>query len=174
MTCVEKGIDYELVPIAYGSDEHRALHPFAKIPVLEAPAGVIFETFAITAYLDEAFPGPSLQPAEPLARARMHTWMGLCSDYLYREVVRGIPRDRDPSVEELQAAKEALERAESLMGEERFLAGSQVTLADLYLAPQVANCGEKAPQLLDGLERIGIWAARMASLESFMRTTRQS
>jgi glutathione S-transferase len=35
MTCIEKGIEHELVPIAYGSDEHAALHPFMRIPIIE-------------------------------------------------------------------------------------------------------------------------------------------
>jgi glutathione S-transferase len=172
MTCVEKGVQYELVPIAYGSDEHGALHPFRRIPVLEGPAGVIVETLAITGYIDEAFSGPSLQPTDDVARAQMRTWMGLCGDYLYREVVRGIPRDREPSDDELKAARTALERAEALVGEGPFLTGKQLTLADLYLAPQLANCGEKAPQLLDGLDALAQWAPRMAALESFKQTMR--
>jgi glutathione S-transferase len=82
MTCIEKHIDHELVRIAYGSAEHRALHPFGRIPIIEYGETVIFETLAITGHLDEAFPGPALQPEGHAARARMRTWMGLCTDYL--------------------------------------------------------------------------------------------
>ncbi len=28
----EKGVDYEIVPLAFGSDELRAVNPFGKIP----------------------------------------------------------------------------------------------------------------------------------------------
>ena len=94
MTCIEKGIDHELVPIAYGSAEHAALHPFMRIPVLEVDGATITETLAITGYLDEAFPGPSLQPGDAQDRTRMRMWMSLCGDYLYRDVVRTIPRDQ--------------------------------------------------------------------------------
>src|SRR5216683_183997 len=57
MTCIEKGVEYELVPIAYGSADHTAMHPFGRIPVLEHDGKIITEGLAITSYLDEAFNG---------------------------------------------------------------------------------------------------------------------
>jgi glutathione S-transferase len=170
MTCVEKGIDHELVPIAYGSAEHAALHPFLRIPIIEVAGTTLTETLAITGLLDETFPGPSLQPGDGAGRARMRMWMSLCSDYLYRDVVRGIPRSRVPADGELATARTALERADGLVGAGPFLVGETLTLADLYLAPQVSNCREKAPSLLDGLVALAGWAERIAARDSFRRT----
>lgn len=170
MTCIEKGIEHDLVPVPYGTAEHGELHPFRRIPILEVDGTMIFESLAITGYLDEAFPGPALQPDSPAARIRMRTWMSLCSDYLFRDVVRAIPRDRAPSDEELATARAVLERAEGLVGGEPFLAGDALTLADLYLAPQLANCEEKAPELLEGLDALVAWARGMSERESFQRT----
>jgi glutathione S-transferase len=170
MTCVEKGIEHELVPIVPGTGEPRALHPFRRIPVVEIGDVVVFETLAITGHLDEAFDGPALQPEGLEARTRMRTWMGLCADYLYREVVRTVPRNRAITAEETATARLALERAEALVGDDAFLAGDALTLADLYLAPQVANCAEKAPDLLADLPALNAWAARIAERESFRRS----
>jgi glutathione S-transferase len=171
MTCVEKGIAYELVPVAYGSAEHGALHPFRRMPILEIDGvGRIIETLAITGYLDDAFAGPSLQPGDPAGRVAMRTWMAICGDYLFRDVVRAIPRDRAPSDQELTTARAALERAESLVPATTYLAGEALSLADLYLAPQLSNCREKAPELLDGLGRLGGWAERITGRESFRAT----
>ena len=170
MTCIEKGIDHELVPIAYGSAEHAALHPFLRIPIIEVAGTTLTETLAITGLLDETFPGPPLQPGDGVARARMRMWMSLCSDYLYRDVVRGIPRNRVPADGELATARTALERADALVGAGPFLVGETLTLADLYLAPQVSNCREKAPTLLDGLVALDGWAERIAPRDSFRRT----
>ena len=146
MACVEKGVDHELVPVKYGSEEHGALHPFRRIPILEADGMFVFETLASTGYVDEAFEGPSLQPGDVAGRTAMRTWMGICGDYLFRQVVRSIPRDREPTEEELAGAREALGRAETLLGETArvgsgggSLVGSEISLADLYLAPQLAN-----------------------------------
>ena len=170
MTCIEKGVEYELVPVAYGSEEHGRIPPFRRMPILEIDGSMMPETLAITGHLDEAFPGPSLQPDDHAARARMRIWMAVCSDYLFRDVVRTIPRERPATDEELTTAATALGRAEELMDGGSFLAGDQLTLADLYLAPQIANCGEKAPALLDGLEAIAAWARLLGARESFQLT----
>src|ERR1700680_3678037 len=90
MTCIEKGIEYELVPIAYGSADHTAMHPFTRIPVLEHDGRIITEGLAITGYLDEAFDGPALQPADLDERTRMREWLSRCADYAFRDVVRNV------------------------------------------------------------------------------------
>jgi glutathione S-transferase len=171
MTCAEKGLAYELVPVRYGSEGHGALHPFRRMPILEIGETVIFETLAATGYVDEAFDGPSLQPGDPAGRAAMRTWMGVCGDYLFRQVVRGIPRDRTPSAEESEVAREALGRAESILDDESaYLVGEAPTLADLYLAPQLANCREKAPELLAEHPRLTSWLGTIEQRPSFTST----
>ncbi len=147
------------------------------MPILEIGETVIFETLAATGYVDEAFDGPSLQPDDPAGRAAMRTWMGVCGDYLFRQVVRGIPRDRTPTDEELSVADKALGRAESILGEEgasdeeaSFLVGEAPTLADLYLAPQLANCREKAPEILAEHPRLTGWLGTFEQRPSFTAT----
>ena len=171
MTCLEKGAEYELVAVARGSAAHLAMHPFGRMPVLEVDGLVIPEGLAIMGYLDEALPGPALLPRDAVARARARAWMSICGDYVFRDVVRGIPRDREPTNEELSTARTVLERIESMVGDSSFLVGETLTLADLYLAPQVSNCREKAPQLLDGLTALGAWFAGIEARDSFQRTT---
>lgn len=170
MACVEKGIDYELLPVSYGSEAHGELHPFRRMPILEFDGRMIFETLAITGHLDEAFEGPALQPQDLTERLHMRTWMGVCADYLFREVVRGIPRDRPATETELSAARTALAGAEGMLQGEAFLAGGCLSLADLYLAPQLANCREKAPELLGGLEGLARFMTIMGERESFRLT----
>jgi glutathione S-transferase len=159
-----------LVPVDYGSEAHGEMHPFRRMPILEVDGLLVIESLAVTGYLDEAFPGPSLQPEDIGARARMRTWMGICADYLWRDVVRGLPRGRPPSKEQKAAARTALERAQSLGIEGPFLLGDAPTLADLYLAPQVANCREKAPEVLDGLEHLAAWWDTLARRRSLSET----
>jgi glutathione S-transferase len=170
MTCIEKGLDYELVALARGSAEHSRLHPFARMPILEHDGRHITEGLAITSYLDEAFDGPVLQPADLDRRTRMREWMSQSADYAFREVVRLVPRNRTPTEEELAGARAVLERLDGLIGSEQFLAGAGVTLADLYLAPQVSNAREKAPELLASLDALNDWFARISARESFRRT----
>jgi glutathione S-transferase len=171
MTCLEKGGEYELVPVARGRAEHFAMHPFARMPVLEVDGRFIPESLAVIGYLDEALPGPALQPTDPFARARMRTWIGVCGDYVFRDVVLTIPRDREPTEEEATTARTVLERLEAMAGDGEFLVGGSLTLADLCLAPQISNCNEKAPSLLADLPALGAWFAEMQARESFQRTS---
>lgn len=170
MVAIEKDIPYELVPIAYGGPEHEAMHPFKRIPVIEHDGLVIAESLAITGYLDEAFPGPSLQPPGLVERTRMRTWMSLCGDYVYRDVVRGLPRGTPPSPDQLEAARNVLGKVEQAIDDRPFLLGEEITLADLYLAPQASNGREKAPELLAALPRLSGWLAAVESRPSFTRT----
>jgi len=173
MTCAEKGVEYELVPVKRFSDEHEAMHPFKRMPVLEHDGRVLTEGLAITGYVDEAFSGPALVPEDIEQRARVRQWQSMCADYGFRRVVRGVPRDRDPTGEELAEARDVLERFDSFAGDGAFLVGEQITLADIYLAPQVANAREKAPQLLESLDSLGSWLERIAARESFTSTAYQ-
>jgi len=170
MTCIEKGVEYELVPIAYGSADHTAMHPFGRIPVLEHDGKIITEGLAIMSYLDEAFDGPALQPSDPDGRTLMREWLSRCADYVFRDVVRNLPRKRTPTDDELASARAVLERLDALVGTAPFLVEAHVTLADLYLAPQVSNAREKAPELLDALDALNRWFGRMVDRKSFELT----
>lgn len=167
MTCIEKGAAYELVPLQRGSDHHGELHPFRRMPAVEVDGTTMFETLAITGYLDERDPTTTLQPTDLEERISMRMWMSVCADYVFRDVVRTIPRGRPASSDELTAARTALGRAEALIGPGPFLVGEHLTLADLYLAPQIANVAEKAPELLDGLSALATWMRTISTRASF-------
>ena len=73
LACMElKGLDYEVDPITpfYGNDEFSRLSPLRRIPVLIDGDLVLSDSSAICAYLDEAYPGCALLPADPKERAR--------------------------------------------------------------------------------------------------------
>lgn len=66
--------------------EYMARHPFGRIPAIEHDNFRLYETSAITRYVDEGFPGVQLQPSEPHARARMNQIVGLLDAYADPEV----------------------------------------------------------------------------------------
>lgn len=49
--------------------EHWLRRPFGRLPVLNDRGFELYETSAMTRYIDEAFTGPSLQPRNIHARA---------------------------------------------------------------------------------------------------------
>lgn len=72
MVLVEKGVPYSRVEVnPFASDmpkDYLSLHPFRRVPTLVHDDFVLYETQAITRYIDEAFAGPSLQPVHARQR----------------------------------------------------------------------------------------------------------
>lgn len=54
--------------------EYLQLNPKGVVPTLVDHGQVIVESTVICEYLDDAYPQPSLRPADPLQRARMRWW----------------------------------------------------------------------------------------------------
>jgi glutathione S-transferase len=64
-------------------DSYGELQPFRRVSVLQHDGFTLHETGAITRYLDEAFPGPSLPPKDTQARARMAQIISVVDAYVY-------------------------------------------------------------------------------------------
>ena len=75
MTLAEKGVSWthvEVDPFAETIPEtYLSLNPFGRVPTLVHGGFALYETTAITRYIDEAFSGPALQPSDPRERARI-------------------------------------------------------------------------------------------------------
>ena len=149
----EKGVAYTLneVDILSGkgnAPEHLARQPWGKVPAFEHDGFALFETFAIARYVDEAFPGPALQPADARTRARMTQICGIVDSYAYGAMVGKVfwqevivpMQGGTPNAELVAAgmatAEKSLDVIEGLMSGD-LLCGSAVTLADLHLVPVV-------------------------------------
>jgi glutathione S-transferase len=63
---------FEDLETVMGTQEHLALHPFDRVPILRHGDFTIYETSAIASYVDEAFAGPRLTPQDVRARGRMN------------------------------------------------------------------------------------------------------
>jgi maleylpyruvate isomerase len=165
-----KGLDWEyravnLLEGAHLGEEHRRRNPMGQVPVLEVEeegrVRLLTQSMAILQWLDERFPSPPLLPADPSGRARVRA--------LAENVNAGIQpyqnaapqkwlRERSPGLEKeyvthfLGAGMAALEEAVR-DGAGRFCHGDSVTLADLYLVPQML-----------GARRFGLDVARYPTL----------
>ncbi|WP_027856807.1 glutathione S-transferase family protein [Marinobacterium jannaschii] len=155
LCCEEKGISYSLglevggKEIGFKSEEHFALHPFGKIPVLIDGDRVLCETASICRYLDTEFDGPALQPEAPEQRALVDQWCALLSIYVDKALVRdyllefAFPKGEggtvrmDKVAEAQPAVLEALTLVAGQLDSKAYLMGNQLTLADLIIAPQL-------------------------------------
>jgi len=92
MVCLDKGVDYDQVPLNVlegepRQPEHLARHPFGKVPVLDIDGIRIRETDAICRYLEGTRPEPSLVPDDVKARARMNEAISVVNSYAYPALV---------------------------------------------------------------------------------------
>jgi glutathione S-transferase len=186
---IEKGIEHQLVPIdifAAGGPpaDYLARHPFGRIPAFEHQDISLYETSAITRYIDEAFEGPHLQPLDPLQRARCNQLISIADNYAYPHLVwgvyvervskpgRGVPTDEDKLVAALPKARNCLTAMSQLMGDAPWLVGEQLTLADLYAAPMFDYflMAPEGADLIREHANLREWWARMASRPSMAAT----
>ncbi|PBB21504.1 glutathione S-transferase family protein [Mesorhizobium sp. WSM4313] len=185
MTLEEKGVGYELVPLDIFAAEgipawYLEHHPFGRIPAFEHDGFRLFETGAITRYVDEAFDGPALQPADARGRARMVQISGMLDAYGYHAMVWDVAVERleKAAPDEaliaggLSQAETVLKVLTSLKAKGPWLLGEQLTLADLHAAPIVAYFVKVAEgrDLLARFADMRDWYARIAGRPSFMRT----
>jgi glutathione S-transferase len=188
MTLHEKGTEYTRIevnpfapdlPTSYGE-----LHPFGKVPVLCHGNFTLFETCAITRYIDAAFEGTSLTPTSPQSVARMTQAIAIMDNYGYWPMVRQVFSHRVfrplhgqvASEAEISAglkiAVQALDALEKIASEKRVLDGVHLTLADCHLAPMF-DYFLRADEGLDALSRypaLSAWWQKVSLFRSFCET----
>lgn len=185
----EKGVRYALEEVeifgpAGVPAAHLARHPFGRIPAFVHDDFTLYETGAITRYVDEAFVGSRLQPEEARARARMNQVIGIVDAYAYRPMVwgvfvarviareEGIEPDEELVAEGLEKARTCCRALEQILGNSRYFVGDELTLADLHALPPLlyfAMTGE-GTQTLAAHPRLRAWLDNMTALPSVQRT----
>ena len=145
------------VPAAY-----LALHPFGRVPALVHDGFALYETAAITRYIDRAFPGPALQPAEPKALARMDQIIGIVDSYGYWPMVRQVFSRRVFRPRLGQPADEA-EIAKGLAAAAKVLAALEKLTADAASWSGRIVAGRSASRRDDRLLRAGARRRRPGS-----------
>ena len=174
----------EVDPFAELSQAYLRLHPFGRVPVLTHGAFGLFETGAITRYVDRTFAGRPLQPEDAAARARMDQVISVVDAYAYWPMVRQVashaffrPLFGEPSnPEEIEAGLEASQKLLSFFdrvaGEGLVLNGRDITLADYHLAPMMdyfvrAEAGKAA---LSSRRALQGWWDRISALDVLKAT----
>lgn len=185
LVLAEKGVAYRLIERDVAADDgpppriaqHRG---FDHVPAFEHDGFRLYETGAITRYIDEGFAGPALQPSSPRARARMHQIISLLDNYAYQtlvwdifvERVRAAFEGRKPDQVRIAAARPlaetCLDELVDLMADRPYLAGERVTLADLHAAPMMiyAHMAAEGAELMRARPTLEAWLARIGRRSS--------
>jgi glutathione S-transferase len=148
----------------------------------------LYETQAILRYVDAVCPGASLQPTEPRSAARMNQIIGVTDWYFFRDVsatigfnrivapALGMPTDETVVLAAIPKAATCLKALGDLVGDNHYVAGDAMTIADLMLAPQMEFLAmtPEGETLLEPYPELKAWLARMQERPSMGRTTWKS
>jgi maleylacetoacetate isomerase len=180
-----KGLAYQTAPVHLVKDgghnrrpEFRAVNPQMRLPTLVAPSGdVLIQSLAIIEYLDETHPDPPFLPKAPIARAQARALAQIVACDIHPLNNTGPLRYLKHQMHQEQSAIDAwyhhwviagFEAYEALARPGPFSCGSEVTIADICLVPQVFNARRlKVP--LDKFPKIVAIDAACLELAAFDR-----
>jgi glutathione S-transferase len=140
MVLEEKNIPYSVAEesLANPSPELLALHPEGRVPLLRVDGRAIYESSVITEYLNEAYPGPSLAPSHPMARAEMRLWTYWVNTAFKADLDAYKYRKPESEIGTLQILLELhLAKIEKALEASPFLQGKTLGLADIHVFPFV-------------------------------------
>jgi glutathione S-transferase len=186
LTLEEKRIPYTLrrmQPTDMRSERHFALHPFGRIPIVEHGGFALYESQAITRYFDALVREPQLTPDPIEEAACMNQVIGIVDWYVFPSISAGVvwnrviaprfgrPSDEDAVQAALPKARVCVEALEGLLGQNAFLVGSRLSLADIHLAPHLDFFTDvpEGAAMLNGT-RLLDWLERMRTLRSMQAT----
>ena len=128
-----KKLDIGLVPPPAGWPTvwDTRLGLIGRVPVLIGDDGIIPESQVILEYLEERYPDCTLLPASPKGRADARLLARIVDLYLMPPIVAVTEGD----LAYLQNIADVLSVLNASIGENRFAAGDELSLADCALAP---------------------------------------
>ena len=192
IACALKGLDCEVAyhlggeEIPFRSDKHLAIHPFAKLPVIQDGTVRVAESQAILRYLDAAYPEPALQPETILERAEHDSWCSHIASNIDQALIRKFMvefvfptgENGEPNypkmLENKPSAENAISVIETRLSQADFICGNKPTLADCLLAP-LADYSARLTEslsLVDDNSAINTYLERMMSLEGITEILR--
>uniref|UniRef100_A0ACD5VMV1 Uncharacterized protein n=1 Tax=Avena sativa TaxID=4498 RepID=A0ACD5VMV1_AVESA len=175
-----KGLSYEYAEedLASKSELLLSSNPVhKKIPVLIHNGVPVCESNLIVEYLDEAFAGPAILPADPYERATARFWAAYVDEKVFASwatmLIRGkTEEEKSEGKKALFPALETMEGALAKCSEGKgFFGGDSVGLVDLALGSQLSWL--KAAEVMSGEKffsgdktpLLAAWAARFTELD---------
>lgn len=149
-----KGLPYQSVVLdlrakGHLTEEYARVSPLHTVPALVDDGAALVESMAICEYLEETHPAPPLLPRAPLDRARVRAMAQLVACDIHPLGNLRVLRYLSHELKADDAARDAwygywivegFTALEKLLPEGAdFCFGSGVTLADVFLVPQVVN-----------------------------------
>ncbi|KAJ6137863.1 hypothetical protein N7471_004349 [Penicillium samsonianum] len=194
VTLLEKELPYEfvLIDIAKGdqkSEEYKKLQPFGKVPALDDDGFLMFESRAICKYLAKKYPsGKKLIPeGDDEAYGRFEqacsieqSYFAAASETIGTELMikpmkgLGIP-DEVRVAQAEQDLDAVLAVYDKILAGQKYLAGNELTLADLFHLPNGAALkAGKWKELFEKYPNVDRWFKELQGRDSWVRAATQA
>jgi glutathione S-transferase len=156
---------------------YLTMNPNGKVPTLVDGEEVVWESNTILRYLASRLGAAKLYPAAPLARSQVERWMDWQLASLNGPYLGVFKEAKKPAAEraaswaadskELTAQLEILEKGTA---GRPWLAGAEITLADICLGPIIHRCLD-FPIELPALPGIRAWRDKLTQRPAFKKAT---
>jgi maleylacetoacetate isomerase len=156
--------------------DYRAVNPQGRVPSLVLDNGtVLMQSPAILEYLDEVYPQPPLLPRDPIARAKVRAFAAVIGCDIHPlnnlaplQYLRRVFKQEQPAIDAWYHhwVIEGFTALEKTIEPGPYCFGGEVTLADIYLVPQMYNARRlKVP--LDAFPKLVAADAALLKLPAF-------
>ncbi|TRM64616.1 thioredoxin-like protein [Schizophyllum amplum] len=183
---VEKQVLFKFVPVDFSTGEHKtpehlAKQPFGQVPYIDDDGFIVFESRAICRYICDKYPeqGTSLVPIELKAKALFEQAVSIEGSNFDQFAApaalekwfkpnKGLKGNDELAAALLSTLDKKLEGYEAILSKQKYLAGDEVTLADLFHLPY----GSLLPKIgFNGLEEkpnVARWWKDITSRQSWL------
>ncbi|WCJ44304.1 Glutathione S-transferase [Euphorbia peplus] len=187
---VEKDVDFQLIPVNVSKGEHKKPHfrkiqPFAQVPAFQDDHISLFESRAICRYICDKYAdkgNKALYGTNPVTKASIDQWLeaegqsfnspsGTLVFLLAFAPKMKIPQDENVINQNEAKLKKVLDVYEKRLGESRFLAGDEFSLADLSHLPNTEYLVSKTDrgELITSRKNVVRWWNEISGRESWKK-----
>ncbi|NWC86514.1 glutathione S-transferase [Pseudomonas reactans] len=167
--------DYVLVDLKQAAhkapDFIAAINPFGQVPAIDDNGVVLADSNAILVYLANTYGNGQWLPSDPVGQARVQRWLSTAAGQLHAgpaaarlALVFGAQVDTAAAISRSHAL---LKLMETQLGQSRFLASEQPTIADVAFYTYTAHAPEGNVALTD-YPHVRAWLASIEALPGFV------
>ncbi|TRM70260.1 thioredoxin-like protein [Schizophyllum amplum] len=183
---MEKKVPFKFVPIDFSKGEHKSpeylkKQPFGQVPYLDDDGFIVFESRAICRYICDKFPeqGTPLVPTGLQAKALFEQAVSIegsnfdqfaaaaAAEKVFKPM-KGLKGSDELASTLLDTLGKKLEGYEVILGKQKYLAGDEITLADLFHIPYGSMLSRMGFNGLEENPNVARWWKDISSRESWL------
>ncbi|MGM0541429.1 MAG: glutathione S-transferase family protein [Pseudomonadota bacterium] len=166
----KKNIDFDItyIDLASPPEWFKTISPLGQVPVLKVGDEVLFESSVIQEYVDEITP-PSLQPEDPLLKAKNRAWISFGNDILFAMQPMVTSKEESVSNEKRAIVLQKLGQLEAVHSGQTYFNGETFNMIDAAYAPMLMRLNfikqHTGIDLLENTPKLAKWAENLLALD---------